>query len=109
MRNQPRLRSGSESGDEPMYLGVINTIDQGWGTTQIFIPYNVNRINITCNSIGFLQLFNVYVGAVYASGIGFAGTWSTTVTPGYSNTHVTCGFKSGHSSGNTCSFSGFYN
>ncbi len=104
--NRIRLKSGSESG-ETKYLGGINTIDQNWGTTRIFIPYEVNRIKITCNSVGFLQGFNVYVGAVSASGVGWVGTWSTDITPSYSNTFETCGFKTTNSNGGTCSFNGY--
>ncbi len=73
--------------------GCENEID----STRIFIPSEVNRIKVTCNSVEFLQGFNVYFGAVSYSGIGWVGTWSTDITPSYSNTYETCGFKTTNS------------
>ncbi len=104
--NRIRLKSGSES-EPTTYLGNITTNDQNWGTTQIFIPFQINRIKITCNSVGFLQGFNVYVGGISSSGIGYIGTWSTDITPSYSNTYENCGFKTTNSNGGTCNFSGY--
>lgn len=105
-KSQIRLKTGSES-ESKTYLGGITTRDQNWGTTQIFIPIQINRITITCNSVGFLQGFNVQVGDVGASGIGPLGTWSTDITPNYSNTYATCKFKTTNSNGGTSRFEGY--
>jgi hypothetical protein len=105
-KSQIRLKTGSES-ESKTYLGGITTRDQNWGTTQIFIPIQINRITITCNSVGFLQGFNVQVGEVGASGIGSLGTWSTDITPNYSNTYATCKFKTTNSNGGTSKFEGY--
>lgn len=103
-----RLKSGSESDPgSKTHLGSITTRDQNWGTTQIFIPTQINRITITCNSVGFLQGFNVEVGGVGASGIGAIGTWSTDITPNFSNTHATCKIKTTNSNGGTSRFEGY--
>ncbi|MDD4438815.1 MAG: hypothetical protein PHS04_12380 [Tissierellia bacterium] len=86
----------------PKLIGLIRTNDGYWGYTSFFISDSVSFIELNCNAIGFLQLFNVFVGGQSDSGIGFAGWWKTNIYPKYSNTYATAGFKNSNSSGGIC-------
>lgn len=86
----------------PDLIGQIKTYDGYWGYASVFISDSVSYLEIHCNSVGFLQLFNIIVGGQSASGVGYAGWWNTKIYPEYSNTTATCGFKTSNSSGGIC-------
>lgn len=100
-----RLKTGSES-PLPTHLGGISTYDQNWGTTQFYIPTQIQRVHVRCYGGGLGTLYNVYIGSYSASGIGWLGVWTTDLHP-FSNDTPISGFKTSNSNGGSCAFDGY--